>query len=652
MNAALPVSLDTETELITFDQVFPRLVCAQWASEDSVELLHHTEAEETLDTLFTGAHHGDFKLVLHNATYDFGVTARRYPRLLSKIFCALDEATVTDTMVKEQLIAIADGSFEARRNRKGSFSLGTLAKDYCGISLDKSDDSWRLRYGELINVPVTEWPAPARHYATADAVSTLKVSEAQAKHVYQPPDEPLQLQSSFALGLMTAYGVVTDEEAVDAFELRLLEVMAEHEDVLKRAEMVRENGSRNMKAIYDRVDAAYMKVFGRLAPRTAGGSRDPVPQTDAETIEEVSHVDPVLEAQLGWTKSQYYISHYASKMRMGAYDAIRSDFRNLVESGRTSSGARRLDNQQHGLNWQGMSRELDGGRECVVARKGNVLIACDYSIAELRALAQVCFLWFGWSRLREAICAGQDPHTLLASQMMGISYEEGAARKKAKDEELIFMRDFVAKHMNFGLCAGMGPPKFCRFVRKSTHGELHLEIDRSTTFKGRTIPSATELKSRWMDQWPEMRSYFGAVSEIVDADGYITQIGSGRRRGGVRFTDAANGYFQGYVADIAKRALYLVTRACYVPDSNWAPLYGCRPILFIHDEIVLEAPEDQASEAAICVKQIMEEVEAEWMPDVPPDAEVKLCRRWRKQAKPVIHKGQLIPWEDREKYAA
>lgn len=649
MNEPFFCALDTETELITFDHPFPRLVGAAWMLDNDVEVLHHSSAAPVFEVLLDGAVSGELQLIFHNGAYDLGVIWEHSPHLLPKIFSVLDRAGASDTMIKEQLLSIADGTFEMRRNRKGSFSLANIAHERCGIELNKGEDSWRLRYGELRDLPLDQWPREARDYMSADAATTYKVYRAQEREVYTCPDAPLQFSSAFALALMTNHGVITDELAVDRFELRLLEEMVKHEQTLKDAKIIRTErvkgakiGTKDTKVIAARVEAAYQAKFGRDAPKTPTGRT----ASDGETLDEVADADPVIGAIQGYGKAEYYLSNYASKMRMEPFDAIRSDFRNLVESGRTSSGARKIDKEQHGLNWQNLSRDFDGGRECVVARPGNVLVCCDYSVAELRALAQVCYSWLGWSQLREAIAGGVDPHTKLASQLLNISYEEGGLRKKAGDHQFSLFRD-LSKSANFGLAGGMGAPKFCRLVRTATDGRLRLDPDQPVQFEGHTVPSARELKAAWMNQWPEMRSYFRIIAEMVETQGWIEQIGSKRRRGNVSFCDAANGFFQGYVGDIAKRANYLVTKACYVEDPRYPALYGCRPILFIHDEVVLESPEDQAPDAAAQMREIMEAVEGQWMPDVPPSAEAKISRRWRKQCQPVFDEhGRLAIWTD------
>lgn len=656
MTPRLPVALDTETCLISETAPLPDVVSLAYALPDGElpALVHRPEVPATAAALLAE----DATIIGHNLPYDFGVMAKQEPALMAQIFRAYDEGRVSDTAIREMLLSIEDGTFEFRFRSKGGFSLERLARERLGYELDKSEDSWRLRYGDLIDVPIALWPEEAKNYATSDAASTLGVHQAQERQMaagYRPPDELLQCRAAWALKLTAAHGVVTDEEAVDRLELSLLERLEALQGQLVHAGVVKKDGSRTMSVIRDRVEAAYRQL-GFAAPRTApsapreDGSPGKFPngqiQTDEETIDMVKHIDPVLTAVADYAAIQKDLS-FAEIMRRGTHTPIFHDYWPCLETGRTSDRGMEITGpdgkkRKLGTNFQQIPR-APGARECVMARPGNVLVLVDYEIAELRALAQVCYSWFGWSHFRDAIIAGRDPHVQLASSLIGISYEEGAARKKAGEPELKMFRDDVAKHMNFGLAGGMGANTFCAWVRGASDLRLH-ETDR-VMYKGREVPSAKELKEAWLQQWPEMRLYFRRMAEIASEFGprSIEQFGSRRVRGNVGFTHAANGFFQGYIADIAKAALYLVVRACYAEPSS--PLYGCRPILFVHDEIILEAPEEIAHEAATECQRIMVEVEGEWMPDIPPAAEAKIARRWSKRAKPVRDRhNRLIPW--------
>ena len=67
---------------------------------------------------------------------------------------------------------------------------------------------------------------------------------------------------------------------------------------------------------------------------------------------------------------------------------------------------------------------------------------------------------------------------------------------------------------------------------------------------------------------------------------------------------------------------------------------------FIHDEIILEAPEGLAAAAAERLAEVMVEQMRKFLPDIPVKADAHLMRRWYKSAEPVRNAaGVLIPWE-------
>jgi DNA polymerase I-like protein with 3'-5' exonuclease and polymerase domains len=112
----------------------------------------------------------------------------------------------------------------------------------------------------------------------------------------------------------------------------------------------------------------------------------------------------------------------------------------------------------------------------------------------------------------------------------------------------------------------------------------------------------------------------------------------------VGFCDGCNSYFQGLTADGAKAALYEVVRECYLVKSS--PLYGFRPVAFIHDEILLEGPEAGARAAAKRLEEVMISEMQEWTPNIPTKADAHLMLKWYKDAEPVYDKeGQLQVWE-------
>jgi hypothetical protein len=94
-----------------------------------------------------------------------------------------------------------------------------------------------------------------------------------------------------------------------------------------------------------------------------------------------------------------------------------------------------------------------------------------------------------------------------------------------------------------------------------------------------------------------MRGYFAYVTNHLETSAEATQFLSGRVRGGCRFTQMCNTLFQGLAADGAKKALWDITRECYLDTAS--PLFGSRVMIFAHDELILEMPEEKAHEAAL-----------------------------------------------------
>ncbi len=282
------------------------------------------------------------------------------------------------------------------------------------------------------------------------------------------------------------------------------------------------------------------------------------------------------------------------------------------------------------LEKQPPGSRLIGVRECFTPRPGFLYVSADFSGLELCTLAQVCLDLFGWSRLAEALNAGEDPHLSLACEILGITYEEGKSRKKAKDPAVDQARQ-TAKVGNFGFPGGLGAVAFQAFAWSNYRVRV-------------TIPEAKRLKALWLRRWPEMSHFFDYVNQAVNSPSKtIRQVRSNRLRGGLSFCDGCNTLFQGLGADAATAAHYAVTKACYaIPDS---PLYGSKPVNFVHDETILESPEDRAQGAARELSRVMVEEAKIWLPGVKIKAEPTIARRWSKQAEShELLDGSLSVW--------
>jgi DNA polymerase-1 len=265
----------------------------------------------------------------------------------------------------------------------------------------------------------------------------------------------------------------------------------------------------------------------------------------------------------------------------------------------------------------------------------NVFISADASTIEMRTLAQGNIWLQGYSRMAEVLREGKDLHVALAAQLLGLTYEETKARIKAGDNEAEDARQ-LAKVANFGYPGGCSPATFMNYAEGFGHKV--------------TLEKAKESHARFFDTWTEMRGYFDHVRQVSDL-GTLVQLKSGRVRGGVSYCSAANSYFQGLAADACKAALWEVSKECYTAKDS--PLYGTRPVIFMHDEIIAETSFDPANlrkshDAAMRLSYVMRTAMEKWIPDIPIICEPVMTRRLYKGAKPVFRNGLLVPCKPRK----
>jgi len=287
-----------------------------------------------------------------------------------------------------------------------------------------------------------------------------------------------------------------------------------------------------------------------------------------------------------------------------------------------------------------------GVRECFVPREHAhadvarrwVFITCDYDTLEMRTLAQCLLDFFGRSAMAEALRAGRDLHLALGAELLGISYDEARTRYDAGDKIVDEARQF-AKIANFGFPGGLAADTLRDYARKSYGKEISAEL-------------AIRLHQTFRTVNPEMVLYFALASKLAAGDvaPHIVFPRSGLVRGMVPYTAICNGWFQNLAAMGATDALYCVSKECYLGvviggklDGAPSPLAGCRPVIFLHDEILLEAPEERASVAADRLQEIMVARMTTWVPDIPIKASPSCFRRWYKGAKAVRVGGQLVP---------
>jgi hypothetical protein len=624
----MPIAFDTETCLFRAGVMAPELVCVTFAHGGGPGILRHTEARYQVEEWLSSSE----VLVGHNVAYDTCVIAAQWPDLLPHIFFKYENDQITDTMIRQKLLDIAAGCYRGRFGSddvwiKYDYSLLAMTKRLTGVLLEK--DEWRLRYGELRNLPLDQWPTGALKYATDDARATLACWEKQEAHaVPYLEDQYRQARISFWSQLMSVWGLRTNAQAVERLRVSAEQMRDQLQATLVQAGLVRKDGSRDTKAAAKRM-VDHCTANGIRIRRTPPSVKFPdgQPQLDEDACE--ASGDDLLEKYAQFTKCNTLLSKDVTALLGGTKYPIHTHF-GMAETGRRTSSHPNVQ------NWGKKS----GARECFEPRPGHVYATCDVDQLELRTLAQVCLVKLGESTLAKALNAGQDPHTLFAAGILGLSYDVALALKESGDQEFDDVRQ-GCKFTNFALPGGVGPAKMVVIARSAGidlgHGQgEEAELER-----------AKELKAAWLEQWPEMKGYLRFINSLRNPETGLydlIQWKSNRYRGGAKYTAACNSWFQGLGADATGRGVWYVSRACYIEVGS--PLYGCRPVNYSHDDLLTEVPEARASPAANEMALLFIKGINEWLPDVPATAKPLLTRVWSKKAKRVLDTstGDLLPW--------
>jgi DNA polymerase-1 len=235
-------------------------------------------------------------------------------------------------------------------------------------------------------------------------------------------------------------------------------------------------------------------------------------------------------------------------------------------------------------------------RAAFVPEPGSLLVAADYSQVELRILAHMA----DDPDMQDAFRRDEDIHRRTAAQIFGIMPELVSADQRRQ-----------AKTINFGVLYGMGPVRLAR----------ELGIPRK---------SAADFIEQYFARFPRVKEYMDVTVAGLERNGYVTTLFNRRRYfPEIRTHDrmliqqalraAVNSTIQGTAADIIKRAMIDLEAALRSAHLR------TRMILQVHDELVLEAPEEELEQVRPMVKRMMEGAAALSAPLV---AAVKTGRSW------------------------
>ena len=298
--------------------------------------------------------------------------------------------------------------------------------------------------------------------------------------------------------------------------------------------------------------------------------------TNAEVLEKLRGKHPIIEEILEYRQLTKLKSTYADGLdKVIAPDGrIHTSFQNTV----TATG--RLSSTEPNLQNIPVRTELGAElRKMFVAGPGMVLVDADYSQIELRLLACMA----GDQAMIDGFNSGADIHTITASQVFGVPQAEVTPLMRRS-----------AKAVNFGIVYGISPFSLSQDI-------------------GVTVQQAKEYMDKYFAHYAGVRAYMDGVVEQAKKDGYVSTL-FGRRRWVPELKSsnfntrsfgervALNAPIQGTAADIIKLAMIRV-RDRLLRDG----LKG-RLVLQVHDELIVECPEEEAEAVCALVKEEMEAV--------------------------------------------
>ena len=313
-----------------------------------------------------------------------------------------------------------------------------------------------------------------------------------------------------------------------------------------------------------------------------------VPDTKHETLESLRDQHPLIPRLIAYREAVKRSRTYGDNWTKFVHPAtgrIHADWRQIgAETGRMSCARPNLQNLPRNPRY----------RSCFRAAPGAVLVKADYSQIELRLAAEIA----GDVRMIRAFKEGQDLHSLAATLITNDKAVEAVTPEQRQ----------LAKAVNFGLIYGMSAKRLAEYANTNFGVTL-------------TETEAADIRNRYFSAFPDLQAWHRRQSRLR-----VTRTVLGRRRsikpvnGRTPYTQLLNSPVQGSAADGMKLALARLWETRSIP--------GAFPVLVVHDEVVVETPEDRVDETKEWLVNAMVEGMNECLKVVPVVVDVQVGRTW------------------------
>jgi len=332
-----------------------------------------------------------------------------------------------------------------------------------------------------------------------------------------------------------------------------------------------------------------------------------VESTQEEVLEAYTRQYPIVERLLAWRKVNHFCHTFGENMLAHINKADKrihaSFFQVNAVSGRITC---REPNLQQIPKQPAQGREEEDVRRCFIAPEGSHILTADLSNIELRILAEVS----GDPTMLQLFDQGKDMHADTARAMFGLSADSDPRQHLHHG---VAVRE-IAKTINFGLIYGMGVLGLANRIGVSTEEAQKLVLRYFATYVG---------VDTWLRQATQQAIKSGYASTLAGRKRFFTLASTDKARRATTERSIRNHPIQGTNADILKRALALLYAA--LPER-------VHLLLCVHDEIVLECPEDLLEGAERILKEAMVRACRDFLKVVAiPEPEVVVGNSWIKK---------------------
>lgn len=476
-----------------------------------------------------------------------------------------------DTMVASYLLDAGD------RNH----SLDALARrylDHTTIKIDELIGKGRTQK-RMDEVPI----AAVTQYAAEDADIPLRMmpllSDRLKEATLSKLNDEVEVPLIGVLADMEFLGVRVDPARLEDLSERYGARLSELEKEIERLA----GHSLNIASPKQLAQVLFQELSLPVVKKTKTG-----PSTDADVLEQLAELHPLPAKIVEYRQFAKLKNTYVDALPAMIHPRsgrVHASFNQVVAAtGRLSSSDPNLQN---------IPIRTAVGREIrsafVPGEPGWKLLSADYSQIELRVLAHFC----QDDALINAFANDEDIHTLVASQVFGVSMEDVSPEQRRS-----------AKAVNFGIIYGQSPFGLAK--------SLGISQDEAAAFI-----------DGYFAKYPGVGAFFditladcfrnGAVSTILGRRRAIQGVRSpesfamasqkaGRRQLILPERTAVNTVIQGSAADLIKLAMIAIHRRLKCGSLK------SRMILQIHDELVFEAPYDEIDLLGRLVHREMQEV--------------------------------------------